>query len=334
MGLYLAGVPTMTARPCCCSKPYYNLCKIHPATGAIIWRALVPGNGIGNPNAYRIEPLRGTNDVIVEIGNTGGGTLCRVDSTGVQQWWLSGYGDGSMAGRTFGVSSGGTIVAKYNTGNTVRGLNGSGSTVWTTTFVGTVGGCCAAGSYAIVSERPGITYFNRLTASSGAVAWRLAHSGSIHAIDSSNGFIDLNSGGFAGTVGRYDSNTNALLASAANGDVSASSGGSGYAFGSLNAVRGTLGTSLASNFFLSSVSGASLSGRGGGPNCVDASRYYFGTSQLTGTGGVHFNLYAVTSSGSLVWIQKWGGVGYSGSVHGLCISDDGYLYASGNYIHA
>lgn len=323
----------MGARPCNCCGPvpvtYFNLMKLNPATGAVVWRAFVPGNGVGTPGIGQIEALHGTNDIVARVDNTGGSTLCRVDSTGVQQWFLTGYPTAGGGPNQFGVSSAGAIVARLATGNDVRGLNGSGATLWTTTFVGTVLNVCVNGTYAIVGENTGPSWSNRITASSGAVAWRLASVGP-YVVDNANGFLSLSGGSLA----RFDSTTNGLLASTPGAPPSSFSfGGSGYSLGSTNSVRGTAGTSLTSAFFLSSISGASLTGKGNGPNCNDSSRYYFGTSELTGTGSVKFNIYAVNSSGTLVWIQKWGGTGFVGSVFGMCVADDGFIYASGNYIH-
>jgi len=63
----------------------------------------------------------------------------------------------------------------------------------------------------------------------------------------------------------------------------------------------------------------------------DSVSYYFAGSQLTGTGGLKFNIFKTDVNGSLLWTQQYGAAPYSTTVYGVCLSDDGYLYAAGGY---
>ena len=82
----------------CCM---FNLAKLDPTTGAIIWTRLVPGDkSIKLPLLVSLEPLRGTNHVLAQTQrNAAGsqglalGTLNRVENTaGNTEWWMNNAG--------------------------------------------------------------------------------------------------------------------------------------------------------------------------------------------------------------------------------------------------
>lgn len=135
----------MPARPCKCCTKMMNLQKMDPTTGAILWTALIPGDGIRpdpsvtsgsvgsydlfQPSAMRIEPLHGTNDILVGVKEPrtwrslapNGPVVARVDSTGSQQWHYPGHpgmSNDSLTIRTriFGSDSYGNVYVVNTTG--------------------------------------------------------------------------------------------------------------------------------------------------------------------------------------------------------------------------
>src|SRR4051812_42802810 len=78
----------MPARIGCCSTPC-NYMKIDPSTGDIIWQKLI-GDGIKTtPWVLCVQPLVGTNDMLVIAGRSRGFgpmTLFRVDPDGAKVW--------------------------------------------------------------------------------------------------------------------------------------------------------------------------------------------------------------------------------------------------------
>lgn len=121
----------MGARSICCQ---YNLAKLDPVTGSIIWQRLIRGDASTRlPQITRVEPLRGTNDIIVGVASASSSTystISRVDtSVGAQVWNYAGssslpkpYPFGATA-RYFGSQS-----AAYATISTMTGNSGSGGT--------------------------------------------------------------------------------------------------------------------------------------------------------------------------------------------------------------
>lgn len=133
----------MPARTGCCAT---NFAKLDPATGAIVWNKRILGNAVAPayvPAIYRVEPLRGTNDMLVTVSDgANGASLCRVDSSGNQVWFYHGVGGAHIPTsqtlpiyRIFG-SDGTTIVCltspqgvSYTDG--LVGLDYNGNVLWT-----------------------------------------------------------------------------------------------------------------------------------------------------------------------------------------------------------
>lgn len=324
---------------CCCSD-LINLVKLNAFTGAKIWGVQVPGLGISPQAAGRVEALHGTNDVIVEIGD---GSLCRVDSTGSQQWFYSRGFFGSAIGGTRSFGSDGTRIVAANlsgppvSAGSIYGINYSGSNIWTNTF--------ASGLTTPISVAVGATTnvfgtqlkLVKLNNSTGTTVFSTGSgTQTITAIDSNDDIIDahepLNS-----HVTKLSSATGALLATGAftqSNTTRFGAAGNSFISSNFSTCSGTNGTSLTQVFSTNTVAGATFStgvfdtcnGLGTGY----ATRYYFAGQQQTGSGGVIFNIFCLDGSGSPVWVQRYssGNPGLD-TVQGLCLSDDGYLYAAG-----
>lgn len=81
------------AQKSCCTPPatYYNLCKIDPATGNVIWSAKIILNvfsSVGIVNClYELYPVPFSNDIIAAVyDNVNNWALIRIDNTGTIVW--------------------------------------------------------------------------------------------------------------------------------------------------------------------------------------------------------------------------------------------------------
>lgn len=326
---------TVSGCPCC---GHYNLLKIDPSTGAIVWSTLVPGppsGGMPNPDAYRVCALKGTNDVMVSNGYQ---TLSRVDSTGSQVWHYDSLSPGY--GNIFAVDgTNSAIIAIGNAfggGDTISGLSYSGSVNWsgTTTSLDFPGGssfdgvACGGGKFV---GSAGGAQFGATTAPS--VLWGfdtsftgfgdgvsgaglfLARAG-VMAMDSGGGFVD--------SVAKYDAATGILISSATL--PNAQFGAGGYTSVFSGTFLGTGGTGVTPSTTVTSISGHALASlrdscSESGPN------YYFTGALISGIG----DIFKVDASGSLIWAQTYNTIG-AATATGMCISDDGYLYVAGTYV--
>jgi len=137
---------------CCCK----NFAQMNPSTGAINWLEYVPGDGVGScQSIVRVEPLRGTNDLLVMTQNSTQVfcSLCRVNNSGQQIWCFSStvYGGTTyypcgvyltytQQRRIFG-SDGTYIVVLLGSGSNpdnnqdaIAGLDYNGNVLWVVQF--------------------------------------------------------------------------------------------------------------------------------------------------------------------------------------------------------
>lgn len=317
-------------RPCCCDD-LINLVKLNAATGAKIWAVKVPGFGLTSVvNCGRVEALHGTNDVLVEVDD---GAFCRIDSTGSQVWSYTGHNyHGGLARRSFG-SDGTNIIASnitvLSSPGSIYGINYSGTNIWTNSFGSSTltPTSIAVGAVGSVYETPART--TKINNSTGVTIWNnTANSGgNIMAIDSNDDSIGV--GGIS-LVTKIASATGNTVATATFGANVARSGAAGYSFitGGLTAISGTAGTSLTRIFNTTTIGGATLASLQ--DTCNTTGQYFFAGAQQTGTGGVIFNIFCVDASGTLLWTQRYSsGTSGTDQVVGLCLSDDGFIYAAG-----
>jgi hypothetical protein len=148
MGRPCLSIATQTR--CGASIPI-NLQKMNPDSGAILWQAQITDShftGAADPFVSRVEPLHTTNDVVVGVSATAGGStevLYRVSSTGSILWSLPGCAGGkagSFCPRMFGVDSNGTLLMipgltsnfSNNTINAYTLAGGVSSPAWTRSF--------------------------------------------------------------------------------------------------------------------------------------------------------------------------------------------------------
>jgi len=314
--------------------------KINPATGAIIWKTFVPASNV-NPTSQgltRIEAYHGTNDVIAMAFNLG---LCRIDDTGMQQWYTA-VGGSSVAPptdnrRMFDVDASGRIICLNSAGTAMQQLNGSGSTVWTrASFIPS--SIRSKSAYSLVGVASGISFVIKkidnttgMDSTTSATVFGIAPK--IQAINTTDdSFLENENLG-----PRRRDNSLAIVSTPAWTPESTRFGANGYADAeaSNNRARATdgAGTTL---WALTGIAGATFSGSLL-DCCSDASYsyesvgYYFSGTQMTGTSGLKFNIFKTDINGSLLWTQQYGASPASTTVSGLCLSDDGYLYAAGGY---
>lgn len=327
-------------RPCSCGcTGPYNLMKINPATGAIIWKAFVPADN-SNPTGQqlvRCEAYHGTNDIIVMAYTVG---LCRVDSTGSQQWYKSVNGNSvlppSNMSRPFDVDGAGRIICLNMTGGT-QALDGSSSVLWTrASFAPTSFRCGSNYTYTGVGVGLGSFVVKKLdNTSSGTDIWTSAtvfSNPTIRAINSINDyFIDTDS------LNRIRDNSGAPFSTLAWSPESTRFGPNGYADAEASAQRARATDGSGNTLWSLTGIGGTLFGSTLYDCCTDGAYgygsvgYYFAGAQLTGTGGTKFNIFKTDISGNLLWTQQYGASPNSTTVSGLCLSDDGYLYAAGGY---
>lgn len=339
----------MPARTGCC---YFNLQKLDPATGNIIWKTSIYGSASHAstipPHTTRIESLIGTNDVIVGLSN---GDLVRVDSTGAEVWYLSGYhsgGGGSVTSGTrgFDIDSSGNIIVGFSTSG-YRALDQSGATLWSggvgPNDVGNIR-CFPSGNTAIVGARSSLTTpvgFYNVDTTTGAktlLAGATGTVGEVQAADVNNLFLD-DKRNVAATIQRDGSTGNLVTTfpgTFASKNVRALPNGE-YIACSSDTIQYTDSSGVA-HFSLTGVGGYTF-GVGSMADCTFTSSggsgytmnfYYVG---FKAGGGIEPSIFAVDSSGNFLWCQQWGIPGAASDAGGCCISDDGYLYVSGKANH-
>jgi len=319
----------------------YNVMKIDPSNGSIIWTSLAVGTSPGAKRAFRVLPLTGTNDVMVSCDVN---AICRMDSTGAEIWH---YDDqfSDPARRTFSVDTSlGRIIglnvypANFSFSQGFYSIDFSGVIDWKMSYTGSVAinnvmSVVAAGGIAIfcTNETFG-QYFGVATATipqlftNSVTTLYSTPTPGIFAyccFDGSGNAVATNATVVPSTgVGTFFS--------PATNNLNIQSGGGKFSANSPNAIS-------APPLFRGGSSLPLLSGTGPGAigtsttnptvsdTCCDSAQYYFVTSPMAGLG----NIIALDSSFNLVWSQTYGPTS-SHNPTGCCISDDGYLYVCGN----
>lgn len=361
---------------CCCE---YNLVRLDPATGNLIWRAYIAGDGTYDPTqnqVWEIEPLHGTSDMMVLVTDglqtsvISGVTvskcsLCRVDSTGAQIWYVNTtpyYQPNATPGmgRICGTDGTRVIFTGEHSGvpNSLAAYDYSGSFVWgvhpSPINVGT------SQSIAVSSNR---TLF--ATPSLGGNQDRTFTNSTGGAFNFSvPGFTTLGNQPLAidQSANQYWSAKNELATDASNGvsniyQISPTASGPNQTYTVLhtggpladharwgpNAIPytekfhlgGTQGAIGVTSFSLSSVwSTTTVSGEAWlSPNDCDSdsSSYYFSNGNTSV--GATFHAMSFDGSGNLQWAKRVfrilaGDVASAGNA--IALADTGELYVGGN----
>lgn len=317
-----------------CCKKYYNFCKINPSTGAIVWKSLIVGDGsLSNPSVFKVEPLRGTNDMLVSVQQYSSTytSLCRVDSTGAMLWHYDYLARNFPGTRDFG-SDGSNIVLRKSGSVTdqIIGLDYSGSFRWSANALDHFGNVLVS-PYGAVTYNTGAgggdtRVYNSTT---GAISALLSTSfayPSPTCINQATGVCLI-----PGTPATfYDSS----LVSTFSRNMGAFSpdpsrwGGAGItAAKTSNAYL--FDSTLATVFNVTSIAGSPI-------NVIDCDNdasgcYFCGQHQLSS----QINVFKLTTAGAFVWGACQFGIGLFSTVcNGLALSDGSYGYGGSQYLYA
>jgi len=305
--------------------------KINPSSGAVIWNVVVPGNGSSlTPAVVGLEALRGTNHVLAAMSD---GSLCRVDDTGVQLWFVNNRG-----ARGFGTDASSIIVTTDTSLNIPVGMTYAGGSSWSAPGVTNVNRILVGDSMALALS-PGPTT-KSISTGAGSVNWTNTIYSGIATIEPGGNFTTYD-GTF--TTKRYDGTSQALITTVP-GDVfwNIFSGGfakftpsSTFMSGFTGGCKGAITTALVPGFTLNSIGGASMAGKDILSGTADSSSYFYGGDKLTGTASVMFNIFKVNSGGSLSWIQLYGNTSNppisTAAAQSMCRADNGFIYVGGIY---
>ncbi|WP_373649002.1 PQQ-binding-like beta-propeller repeat protein [Schlesneria sp. DSM 10557] len=355
----------MTARNCHCCDTLFNLAKIDPFTGQYIWRRLLKTPTGGSAQVAQIEPLHGSNDLIVCVNHTASpvvtSELMRVRGASGRVVWrtyvpvVATFGSSA---KTFGVTSSGQIVTASLplVSGQRRSLDGidpaSGATLWTVTYTsGEQIASVASGASSVyvgylTSLGSPLNTRRKINPATGATIWGAGLWSGISTDDSQDIITCEDSSGDVLTVHRLSGSprlakkmsgaTGALLGTASWYGTRARSGVGGLSSASFDQppyAVATGGTSLTAIFGLSSTNNSTLvlklrdtcSGSNGSGG---AYYYYCGATMTSTVTAAQWNIFCVTSTGSFIWGRKWGVISSDGPA-ACVIGDDGYLYAGG-----
>lgn len=300
---------------------------------------MIPGNGVGtNPFITEVNPLHGTNDVIVSVqsSSTVSNGIARVDaSSGNQDWYFDGsyYGYAVKTGRVtssslirwFGAAAS-TIIVSIGGGEV--GLDYSGNLAWhasvtpansTPVLVVNPNGFATTATVGINHD---VALFS-LSSGSRIDQVSFASTPQVYGTQQSTGYILT---GESGLTLIYDA---ALFNVIANSSTSlmniARWSGGGISNCSSNTLKLFSGT-LVQQWSVTSVLGNSSFSSYDTDN--DTSGSYFATSNFTSS---NVNLVKISNSyGSLAWAQSCLFTPASGiRCMSCCVADDGYVYAAG-----
>lgn len=338
----------MPAHSCTCCDPSTNLIKVDPFTGAIIWKKHINVAGLA-AGIWQVEPLRGTNDILAVsvFGSTQ--YAHRVSSAGKSLWKVSipANSQAQNNGRIIGSDSSGQIVAPAlprvsGQVTSIQGLDPStGANLWTQTYTG------GENVYSVMTDAGGTVASmigsatiarRKINPATGATLWTSNNDtdGQATCLDSAGNILALSRNAVVTVGKKLDGSSGALLASATWKGVRGRFGPGGYSVASFSTspyALATGGTGLTASFGLTTIAGASLSGKLNDTCNIDngygSPLYYYVGQQMTGTGGVVFSVFCVDSAGSFQWALPWGIFSGSAIAFSCCISDEGYLYVGG-----
>ncbi len=328
----------MGARRSCC---LFNLAKLNPSNGQVYWRALIEGDGSFFSQAScfirQIEPLHGTNDIILSVGDgLGSSAICRVDNTGAQVWYYNISLDYRDDFRMFGCD-GTYIVCMTSSG--LIGLDYSGSLAWTQSATGLKS--IVVGVGAVVAAFCSTTPRNRVyDPTSGALIFSASAptSGVAYAADQSTGFF-LATGASGTNLTVYDPTFTVQILNGNRSNANKARINSSE-YPKIAFVRsGEIwyvdfsGSPFSSIWNKSAIAGASTSLNMADCDYDSAGVYCasFNRQNIT----EEFNIFKYDTSGSFVWGSCPFGVDsiYYSGIYGctsVCLSNEGKLYAGGN----
>ncbi len=339
------------SRPGCC---FANLIKLDPSTGAVIWKRRIPGDGLlEKPRVFRVEPLRGTNDVLVSMESSLGGnygTICRVDASGDQVWSYSyttafggrdyrpvcanGNGIIGLENRVMGSNGTQIVLMTIGTQSYLTGLNYSGNLSWVASVVAINQTLYANAS--IVVSASGALYGNSdlngagtlFNPSTGVI---VSHSpqflgtstlGNVRptAVEQSSGQFLL-----TGTPTRKCSSAYTVAATGPGTYVAkiARWGASGISYSNMTTGWGLLDASLSQVWTGASVLGVTPSKINDCEN--DSTGAYFSSAQMSNA----VNVWKANSTGAIVWAQTCEFIAPTASASSLALSEEGYLFVGG-----
>jgi len=336
----------------CCR---FNLMQIDPSDGLIIWKRAIYGTLPQKipflPGLDRIEPLHGTNDVIVMAA----GSITRVDPSGKQIWSQAGFLDSSADGvkRPFDVDATGISVGSIGRvlgQSTFRALNPDGSIRWTNQIFGvdirtfrsfpTGNTMIISGFAGLLGGPPAAKYsLNTLT---GAVTPLLGATnpaqGNVAAVSGSSTFIDdmnhvaaareldVSTGSLVSTFPTSFTATNVRTVPGGTGGYVTAQDLTGVLLVPLIQRTDATGTPI---FSLTAPGGLTLNLMHDA--CSDGSIHYFCGDKGAALGAGGPAIFALDDSGTLIWQQKYGGFSApSVGGNGICLSEDGFLYVCGD----
>lgn len=342
----------MPAHSCTCCDNIVNLLKLNPLTGSIIWKKhlTVPITGGDLAGVWQVEPLHGTNDILAATVKNTAQYVQRVSSTGAVVWKTAVpmLSQAQTNGRMIGSDSGGKILttAYPLVSGQVRSIQGldpsNGSNLWTQTYTG------GENVYAIMTDSGGTVASvlgsatvarRKINTTTGATLWSSNNDtdGVATCLDSAGNILALSRNPIVTAAKKLDGTSGALLATASWKGLRGRFGYGGYsgvAFSTSPYAFATGGTGLSTSFALTTIAGASLSGKLNDTCSVNngsgSPLYFFCGTQMTGTGGTVFSVFCVNGSGSFQWAGTWGLFSSTANAFSCCISDDGYLYVGGD----
>lgn len=336
----------MGANLSCCNS-FVNLMKLDPTTGAIIWKKKISFDGtLPKPIIQRVEPLRGTNDVLVSSTITSSfSELARVSSSGTQAWYYKSAVGYSLSQPTdiptfttprpryFG-SDGSNIVFQTNTSSSTNcksaALDYTGAILYVNLALNT-------NVTDIVVSSIGAQFAN-IFSTAPKTELHAAATGTL--ISSKVGAarpvaVNQTTGIFLGQAGTSSSLYNSLAAYAilATSTILGSPAAFRWCPAGIVSCGGT-GNSLVSNTTLLAqwIQSTVLGSACASIDCdADTTGAYFAGLPVTTS---HINVYKRSlsySGGTVIWAQNltFDATVTPSKILCCCLSDDGYLYVGG-----
>jgi hypothetical protein len=315
----MCGIMIRAGIKCGCCQGPWNVMKIDPSNGNILWKVAVGTSA----NALSIEPLSGTNDVLVPTSDK---QLFRINSSGVATNLLSGLSQ-TIGFRQFD-SDGTYIVYIDGAGTAVKAIDYSGTAKWSNSSVTSSGTTVRYGGGKFVTGKLSgnqLTY--GLFPSTGGVSWTYTQTGSGPPFfldwDGSTYLMDVRS------TGSYAQS----LRSTVNGNVIISTNtfpvwGVARWCGTKWLAQTKLTTgdnlTLSGSAILSGLSIADVAGS-------TTNNQFFGAyAAKSFVSGHYYSIFAVNSSGTSLWNQLYSST--NNQCTGCCLGNDGYLYVSGQLV--